>query len=81
GSRLVYLGGKKTAEYFQSGGYDLIITHDLESYDALEGYEKRTYRARYWFSTYETKDRLLTYYFLRDGEPGTMNWDVFIKKV
>jgi uncharacterized protein (TIGR03663 family) len=80
GSNLEYLGSKKTAEFFRSGNYDLIITHDLESYDALEGYEKRTYRARYWFSTYEMMDRMLTYYFLRDGEPGTMNWDVFIKK-
>ena len=82
GSRLEYLGGKKTAEFFRSGDFDLIITHDLESYDALEGYEKRTYRARYWFSSYEMMDldRLLTYYFLRNGEPGTMNWDVFIEK-
>jgi Predicted membrane-bound mannosyltransferase len=58
---------------------DLIITYDADSYESLEGYDKYTYKINYWFSYYDAQDRLLAYYFLRDGNLGSMNFDVFIR--
>lgn len=58
---------------------DLVIAYDVESYESLPGYEKRTFRNNYWFSYYDQQDRLLEYYFRRDGPVGSMNFDVFVK--
>ena len=58
---------------------DMVITHDLESYASLEGFEKHTFKLSYWFSIYDNEDRLLEYYFLRDGKMGSINIDVFTK--
>jgi len=60
-----------------AGDFDLVITHDADTYPALEGYTKETYRLNYWFSYTENKDRLLEYYFLRNGKVGSRNLEVF----
>ncbi|MDV2481701.1 TIGR03663 family protein [Methanoculleus sp. Wushi-C6] len=76
-SKLSYFGQKVSEQTIYGGNYDLVITHDGNTYPALEGYEKETYRLNYWFSYEENKDRLLEYYFLRDGKSGSRNIDVF----
>ena len=58
---------------------DVIIAHDARSYPWLEGYTKETYRLSYWFSWYENKDRLLKWFFLRDGPMGSVNIEVFTR--
>jgi uncharacterized protein (TIGR03663 family) len=67
----------KSAIYQQDP--DMVITHDLESYPSLDGYNKRTYKLSYWFSYIDNQDRLPEYYFLRDGPMGSINIDVFTK--
>ncbi|HVP94777.1 MAG TPA: flippase activity-associated protein Agl23, partial [Methanoregulaceae archaeon] len=67
----------KSAIYSQNP--DMVITHDLESYPSLDGYNKRTYKLSYWFSYIDNQDRLPEYYFLRDGPMGSINIDVFTK--
>jgi uncharacterized protein (TIGR03663 family) len=54
----------------------VIIFRDTDSYPSLPGYEKRTYKLRYWFSLPDNQ-RLPEYYVFRDGEVGRMNIDVF----
>jgi len=58
---------------------EIIILHDAESYDSIDGYTKKTYKLSYWFSFYDNEDRLLDYYIHRDGKMGSINIDVFIK--
>lgn len=58
---------------------DMVITHDLESYDSLEGYNKTTYKLCYWFSYYDNQNRLPEYYFERNGPMGSINIDVFTR--
>ncbi|MDD1715736.1 MAG: TIGR03663 family protein, partial [Methanolinea sp.] len=58
---------------------DMVITHDLESYSSLTGYDKQTYRLAYWFSIYDNDKRLPEYYLKRDGKIGSLNIDVFTK--
>jgi uncharacterized protein (TIGR03663 family) len=55
----------------------VIILHDTESYPSIAGYDKKTYKLSYWFSFYDNQDRLLDYYFFRDGRMGSINIDVF----
>lgn len=59
---------------------DMIILHDTDSYDAIDGYTKSTRKLCYWFSYYDNEDRLLEYYFRRDGKMGSINIDVFVKE-
>jgi len=59
--------------------YDLVIAYDQSSYDSLVGYTKRTIRLNYWFSYYDNQDRLLEWYFERNGKVGSMNLDVFTR--
>jgi uncharacterized protein (TIGR03663 family) len=58
---------------------DMVITHDLDSYASLEGYDKKTYKLSYWFSIYDNEHRIPEYYFKRDGKMGSINIDVFTK--
>jgi hypothetical protein len=58
---------------------DLIITYDAESYPSLPGYTKQNYKINFWFSYYDSQDRLLEYYFLRNGKLGSMNFDLFTR--
>jgi uncharacterized protein (TIGR03663 family) len=55
----------------------VIILHDTESYPAIEGYDKRTYKLSYWFSFYDNEKRLFDYYLHRNGRMGSINIDVF----
>jgi len=77
-ANLSYFGKKIDEGSIAAGNYDLVIASDEESYPALPGYEKRTYNLNYWFSWYDNKDRVLQYYFLRDGKMGNMKIDVFV---
>jgi len=58
---------------------DMVITHDLESYASLQGYDKKTYKLSYWFSIYDNENRIPEFYFKRDGKLGSINIDVFTK--
>jgi predicted membrane-bound mannosyltransferase len=78
-SKLAYFSQKVSEATIYGGDYDLVNTHDGDTYPALEGYEKETYRLNYWFSYEENKNRLLEYYFLRDGKMGSRNIEVFSK--
>jgi len=77
--KLVYYGKKVSESTLASGDFDLVIAHDQESYPELEGFSKRTCRLSYWFSYYDNRDRLMEYYFLRDGRSGSVNIDLFIR--
>jgi hypothetical protein len=59
---------------------DVMIFHDAESYGALDGYNKTTYKLSYWFSFYDNQNRLFEYYIHRDGKMGSINIDVFTRK-
>lgn len=73
--------GDKADESTLTGSHpDVIILHDAESYDSLEGYDKTTYKLSYWFSFYDNQDRLFDYYIHRDGKMGSINIDVFTRK-
>jgi uncharacterized protein (TIGR03663 family) len=79
GSKISYLATTHDASYFESQDFDVIVTHDMESFPSIEGYEKVTYIHSYWFSAYNIKGRWLDYYLTRKGTPGSLNWDVFIR--
>ena len=72
-------GGRVEPETWEYLDPDLIITHDIESYSYLDGYDKLMYHQSYWFSWFDNQHRLLEWYFLRDGKRGTVNFDVFVK--
>ena len=55
----------------------VIILHDTASYPSIQGYDKKTYKLAYWFSWYDNENRLIDYYFHRDGKTGSINIDVF----
>ena len=76
-SKLAYYSQKVSEATIYGGDFDLVITHDGDTYPTLDGYVKETYRLNYWFSYDENKDRLLEYYFLRDGKVGSRNIEVF----
>lgn len=76
-SKLSYYSQKVSESTIYGGDFDLVITHDGDTYPTLDGYVKETYRLNYWFSYEENKDRLLEYYFLRDGKVGSRNLEVF----
>jgi uncharacterized protein (TIGR03663 family) len=76
-SKLAYYSQKVSEPTIYGGNFDLVITHDGDTYPTLDGYAKETYRLNYWFSYEENKDRLLEYYFLRDGKVGNRILEVF----
>lgn len=76
-SKLAYYSQKVSEPTIYGGDFDVVITHDADTYPTLDGYVKETYRLNYWFSYDENKDRLLEYYFLRDGKVGSRNLEVF----
>jgi uncharacterized protein (TIGR03663 family) len=79
--KLSYYGNKVNERVIYDNDYDLVIAYDADSYDALNGYEKRTIKLDYWFSMYDNEDRLLEWFFLRDGKVGSMNFDIFTREV
>ncbi|KAF5056364.1 Dolichyl-phosphate-mannose-protein mannosyltransferase [anaerobic digester metagenome] len=58
---------------------EVVLTDSGQSYPSLPGYEKRTVKLNYWFSWYDNQNRVVEYYFNRDGKLGSMNLDVFTK--
>jgi uncharacterized protein (TIGR03663 family) len=57
----------------------VIILHDAASYPYIQGYDKKTFKLGYWFSFYDNENRLIDYYFHRDGKMGSINIDVFTR--
>jgi len=78
-NRITFYGKKIELPDLVSTNPDMIILHDTDSYDTIDGYTKTTYKLCYWFSYYDNEDRLLDYYIHRDGKMGSINIDVFIK--
>ncbi|NLM30191.1 MAG: TIGR03663 family protein, partial [Methanomicrobiales archaeon] len=78
-SKLSYYSRKIDESSIYTGDFDLVITESSNTYPALDGYTKETYRLNYWFSYTENKDRLLEYYFLRNGNVGSRSFEVFSK--
>ena len=74
-------GGRVEPETWKYLDPDVIITHDIESYSYLDGYDKLMLHQSYWFSWFDNQHRPLEWYFLRDGKRGTVNFDVFVKNV
>lgn len=68
----------KNMNYLKNGGFDVIIVHDAKNI-SMPGYDKYTLKKSYWFSIYDNKERLLPYYFLRDGKVGSLNLDIFVR--
>lgn len=79
-SHIAYLPVGISPDTLRARDFDLVISHDLESYPSLPGYEKETFRHSYWFSTHDNSDRLLEYYVTRKGITGSVNWDVFVRE-
>ncbi len=77
--KITMYGEKKDIQTLTAGNPDMIILHDAESYDVIEGYNKTTYKLSYWFSFYDNENRLVEYYFYRDGKLGSINIDVFTR--
>ncbi|MDD1664635.1 MAG: TIGR03663 family protein [Methanomicrobiales archaeon] len=77
--KLSYYGQKVDEKTLYDNNYDLVIAYDADSYPSLEGYSKRTIRLDYWFSLYDNENRLLEWYFRRDGKLGSMNLDLFTR--
>ena len=77
--KLSYYGNKVSEATFHDNDFDLVIAYDAESYPSLDGYTKRTIKLDYWFSLYDNEDRLLEWYFKRDGKMGSMNLDLFTR--
>jgi len=77
--KLVYYGRRVDESTFLTQDFDLVIAHDASSYASIPGYGKETFKLNYWFSYDENEDRLLEYYFTRDGPMGSMNFDVFTR--
>jgi len=77
--KILFYGKKVDPATWAGDEPDVIITHDIDSYQSLPGYEKREYHLSYWFSWYDNHERVLQWYLLRDGKMGTVNLDVFTK--
>jgi len=77
--KIQFYGNKIDENAVISSDADVVLTDSGQSYDALPGYEKRTVKLNYWFSWYDNQNRVVEYYFNRDGKLGSMNLDVFTK--
>lgn len=76
-SKITYFGGKSNKGSLMAGNFDLIITHDQDSYDDIPGFEKTTLKHSYWVTYYEVKGDLIRYYFTRNVEVGSKRYDLF----
>jgi uncharacterized protein (TIGR03663 family) len=79
-NKFTFYGDKQDIETLTQKDPDAIVLHDTESYDAIPGYDKSTYKLNYWFSFYDNDDRLFDYYMHRDGTLGSTNIDVFTRQ-
>ena len=80
-SKISYFGKKISEDSILAGNYDIILTHDGDTYESLPGYEKKTIRLSYWIDSGATlKDPgLLVAFFTRHGQFGSINTDVFTR--
>ena len=78
-SKILFYGKRVDPTVWMDKNPEVIITHDIDSYPSLPGYEKLVFHLSYWFSWYDNQDRVLPWYFFRDGKMGTINLDVFIR--
>lgn len=80
-SKFSYYGKKISEEGVLAGDFDIILTHDGDSYESLPGYEKKTIRLSYWIDGAGTlaDPGWLRYYLTRAGQFGSINTDVFTK--
>jgi uncharacterized protein (TIGR03663 family) len=76
-NKITFYGNLTDEQTLTQNHPGLIILHDAESYPAIEGYSKKTYKLDYWFSFYDNENRLPEYYLHRDGKMGSINIDVF----
>ena len=76
-SNIKFYGSWLPPEEIDKRGFDLVIAHNSNSYSQLDGFTKEIYQRSYWFSWDKTKDRLLAWCFLRDGEVGYDGYEVF----
>ncbi len=76
-SKITYFGGKSNKGSLMAGNFDLIITHDQDSYDNIPGFEKTTLKHSYWVTYHEVKGDLIRYYFTRQVEVGSKRYDLF----
>jgi len=79
-NKFTFYGDKQDIGTLTQKQPDAIVLHDTESYDAIPGYDKTTYKLNYWFSFYDNDDRLFDYYMHRDGTLGSTNIDVFTRQ-
>jgi uncharacterized protein (TIGR03663 family) len=77
--KISFFGDRADIDTLTVNNPDIIILHDTESYPAIDGYAKRTYKLAYWFSYYDNENRLPEYYLRRDGKLGSINIDVFTR--
>ncbi len=85
--KITYYGALIPEAQVYSKDFDVIITHDTESYESLSGYEKRTQRHSYWFDATGTGNKdggnfiwnWIEFYFTRDGASGSYNFTVFTR--
>lgn len=79
--KISYYGRKISEDSVLAGDFDIILTHDGDSYESLPGYEKKTIRLNYWIDSAATANDpgWLWYYLTRDGQIGSTNTDVFTR--
>lgn len=79
--KISYYGRKISEDSVLAGDFDIIMTHDGDSYESLPGYEKKTIRLSYWIDGAATGSDpgWLWYFVTRDGKFGSINTDVFTK--
>lgn len=75
--RIQFYGNLVDRDTLTQNSPGVIILHDTESYPAIDGYTRKTYKLSYWFSFYDNENRLPEYYIRRDGKMGSINIDVF----
>lgn len=78
-NKIQFYGNRIEESAVLSQNPDVVLTDSGSSYPSLPGFEKRTVKLNYWFSWYDNQNRVVEYYFARDGKLGSMNLDVFTR--
>jgi len=79
-NNISFYGSWLSPEEIYERGFDLVIAYNSESYLELDGFTKESYQRSYWFNWDEQKERLVEWFFLRNGEVGYDWYDVFRKE-
>ena len=78
-SPITFYGSWLSPEEVYERDFDLVIAHGSDSYPALEGFTKESYKRSYWFSWDNAKSNPFEWFLLRNGEVGYDWYDVFWK--